>query len=130
MNNNSRKKKGGIPPGVFVVGIIILCGLVNRLSNTDLALLFSVLIVIAFMVFVVKQAKKKLNKVNSSRPSAAPGSSVHSHDRLTGYVDNSCDGLKHWQQQLDGFLKEGLIDKEEYLTLLNKYKNSFRSVKK
>ncbi len=46
----------------------------------------------------------------------------HSHDLLDkNNTAEACDddSLLHWQKQLDSFLKAGIIDKQEYNTLLN-----------
>ena len=45
----------------------------------------------------------------------------HTHNRITGYEDNSCSPEEHWEKQLKIFLKNGIIEREEYNTLLHKY---------
>ncbi len=49
----------------------------------------------------------------------------HSHDRLDDIPDDDHDAEEHWKQQLDGFLKAGLIDRAEYKVLYEQRKKCY-----
>ena len=47
---------------------------------------------------------------------------IHTHDRIdrVSYNVNETEA-EHYRKQLDGFLKAGIIEKEEYRILMNRY---------
>lgn len=103
----------------------------SLLSNENLIIvgLFAIaaILIICVLISTVKKSKAEnetYDRVHPIKPSAGIGSgkNEHSHDRITGHFEPET-GLEHWKIQLDGFLKAGLIDKAEYMVLLNKYKS-------
>lgn len=60
-------------------------------------------------------------------PEPSKNVGVHSHDRLDNIPDAGHDESKHWKEQLDGFLKAGIIDKAEYKALYEQRKKCFHN---
>lgn len=132
MKINKGNKKEIDPFGVWFAIMLVLLLLYYKVPDTSMQIFLGILIyaviAISFFVFILKLGKNKSSEVSSSRPAAGTGSSVRSHDTPADNIDNSVDRLNR-KQQLDGFLKAGIIDKNEYKALLNKNKQSFRSGK-
>lgn len=91
-------------------GFLILT--VTSSIDEDLAgIAITVYVIICVLAGIVKKSRE-------SRPGR--GNTVHSHDRLDPNIRME-NGLEHYKIQLDGFLKAGIIDRNEYYTLLKKY---------
>lgn len=125
MNTNNQKKKSTSGAGIWI--LIIVIALISNIADSNgsssgvLAAVFFFIFIFIAVFLLIKRAKAKKQGSAYGTHAPASGTSVHSHDRITGYTDNSCDGLTHWKKQLDGFLKAGIIDKNEYNTLMRKY---------
>jgi len=122
--NNGKKTAGAILWLVFLA----LVGFLNSGSLPDIRLprlpslpaigIAGVWIAVAgvLILAVAVYAIVTLRKKN------AAATQEDCHDRLHPEHASACpDRLTHWKRQLDGFLAAGLIDKEEYRVLLEKY---------
>ena len=78
------------------------------------ALLYPLLLILCGILVLIRSAWRR----EARQASAA----VHTHDRTDriSYNVNETE-FEHYKKQLDGFLKAGIIEKEEYHTLLNRY---------
>ena len=132
-NNNIKKteaktKGKGIGWAVIFV-IAVLAELGENLSSADEDVLIGVIIVIAVIaVFIAIISKIKKSKAARTFPNRTPlsGASAyqykeHNHDRFSGEMYHvSENSYEHYKVQLDGFLKAGIIEKEEYGLLLRR----------
>lgn len=142
-NQNKKKKKSGGAGAWFLVALVVL--LVRYLNESDgrelqrffwrvshgrvdpvVLVVIGSVVLIAVIVAVSLAANKRL-KSSERRPASprAPAGTQHSHDRIQGYTTGSEDGYTHWKKQLDGFLAAGLIDRAEYLALLERRRDSY-----
>ena len=135
--NNNRKRKNNSPKSLLIVVVVMmLLSAANDLRDSGvvlLALLVPVLgIALFFVVFkvVAKSAEKEKSKEKSSRKED-PYCKTCSDDfvynnRQTEYKEFSAEesfvrDRQRRMKQLDDFLKNGIIDKEEYWVLRSHY---------
>lgn len=118
MNQNNKKSSGS---GVFFWLFLFLIGLVVN-SEDILPLIGSyrtvfipALITLAVIVLIVWI----ISRVSAGKKKTA---GEHTHDRIdsVSYDVNETEA-EHYRKQLDGFLKAGIIEKEEYRILLQRY---------
>jgi len=131
--NNKKSKKKAPFIGWLVFLIIMFLSSIDEYQVRRILIRFRAydlkniaIIVIAVIVLVVF-----LIKLIKARKAAVDSTSVHSHDRLNtkGTVHENREGLDHYRIQLDGFLQAGIIDKEEYRVLYEKYRKTLSGKK-
>ena len=118
MEKKSNKKGSGWAFLIWVL-IVVIGVLVNdqragsyvryylRYLPGIVPLLIALLFIVFVIVLVVKTASRKKE---------------HTHDRTdrVSYDVNETE-FEHYKKQLDGFLRAGIIEKEEYRLLLRRY---------
>lgn len=135
MNNSTdrQRKDGGKGIGVVVViGLILVSSLTENLGGRSIALIVWATL-IAAVVFVAVYAGKKLKseakgKSDSGAHPYAPNTQSSTKPRENcGYSTANCDyshEMERRREQLDSFLKNGIIGKEEYRIFMEKYEKS------
>ncbi len=142
MNNKNRKKKSGGGAWAAIAAAIIIFNMLDaemdgrgldyliwRLRHNPTLLAVIVGVGICIVVVAVSLAVQKAKGVEdrpASRGAARHGgtSAQHSHDRIQGYTTGAENGYIHWKKQLDGFLAAGIIDRKEYMALLERRKDN------
>jgi hypothetical protein len=118
MKQNNRKSSGS---GVFLWLFILLIGFLA--NNEDIlplirryrAVVFPALVTLVLILLIVWFS----SRVAAGRKAAGK---EHTHDRIdTISYDVNETEAEHYKKQLDGFLKAGIIEKEEYRLLLQRY---------
>jgi len=119
--NQENKKKSKFPVGLIVLICMVISGLAEGDSDAVIGIV-AIGIVVAAIRFLIKLAKKPGKDGRVTR-SAVDSQGYHSHDRLevSSARVRRCEGIDHWKEQLDGFMKAGLIDRAEYNVLLERY---------
>jgi len=146
MNQNKNNKKGGkLGIGVVFFVIMALSALTENWDNIRwqlwrmgldtealLPLVFAVVAILVACVFLKAKGTSARPRSKGFSMDAVDTAGNHSHDRNTvsKAAIRSCDGLEHWKDQLDGFIKAGLIDRAEYNVLLERYKKDLESNKR
>lgn len=141
MNNRKRKNNKGSLGGLIAIVLVFLLNIAGTGVGSQLiAVLIVLAAVIAVILAVVVIIKKALGKVNISSPRAVKLSSYLNREEKTAEenvftrrepVVNSYDERAQENNfrrdqarrlaQLDAFLKNGLIEKEEYNILKSRY---------
>ena len=137
MNNNKQNSKGsGVVTVVILVGILLFNLLSARFKQEDMSVVVASTMVVAFITFVVvavSKAKagkgKKQTAVPLNRPFPQPTAVRPGHIPAPKHRDEaeeviSCahkSGKEKYLEQVEGFYKNGLIDREEYKILRAKY---------
>ncbi len=88
-------------------------------------LVFVWLILVLFIVIVSRRAAKKMQKKNAAaRPGpAVPRRAVHEDDCAYGEANHAFSHQDDRRlQQLQGYLKAGLIDQKEYREMVARYR--------
>ena len=142
-SRNRKKKKGGGLWGLLAAFIIIFNMLASEVDGRDfdyylwrlrhnptlLAVIVGVVIVVVIVAvsLAIQKAKGVEDKPTSRGTAAQRGGAPaqHSHDRIQGYTTGAESGYMHWKKQLDGFLAAGLIDRKEYMALLERRKDNY-----
>lgn len=130
------KKKGGSRTGLAVIAVVFLISLFDG-AGVDaigvLTLLIVVFVAAAFLWFFLKALKGTAKKKDGLTMDAAPRQKsppkptegpVYTPKAMHYEQDPQANSQRDRQRrlaQLDGFLKNGLIDKEEYKVLLSHY---------
>ena len=118
MNQNKKKSSGS---AVFIWLILFLIGL--AVNSEDIlpmigsyrAIFIPALITLAVIAMIVWITRS----VSGGKKKKA---GEHTHDRIdTVSYDVNETEAEHYRKQLDGFLKAGIIEKEEYRLLLQRY---------
>ena len=138
MNNNKQNSKGsGVVTVVILVGILLFNLLSARFKQEDMSVIVVSTMVVAFITFVVvavSKAKagkgKKQTAVPLNRPFPQP-TAVKSRQpaRVLRHADEAEEvvtcahhtGREKYLEQVEGFYKNGLIDRAEYKILREKY---------
>jgi len=137
MNNRKRKNNKGSLGGLIAIVLVFLLNIAGTGAGSLLIVLAAVIAVILAVVVIIKKA---LGKVNISSPRAVKLSSYLNREEKTAEenvftrrepVVNSYDERAQENNfrrdqarrlaQLDAFLKNGLIEKEEYNILKSRY---------
>lgn len=128
MQQTETKKISKLPPLIFVgiIALSILFDIIGEITEDAIVLILMVVLPIVFVLFLVAVSKKQ-----PSQP--------HSHDRIDHRGDLVIDAetgktqyrpvrsnhthsqQEHWQQQLDGLLANGTIDKAEYAAMMRRH---------
>ena len=140
MNNNKQNSKGsGVVTVVILVGILLFNLLSARFKQEDMSVVVASTMVVAFITFVVvvvskakanKGGEKKQTAVPLNRPfpqptamkNRRPAAILQHKDEAEEAI--SCghrSGKEKYLEQVEGFYKNGLIDREEYKILRAKY---------
>ena len=137
MNKKDKKQSSG---GIIAVGIIILISALNSIKDADTANVMIILAIALFFVFlaIFTTAKKKKAKPMSSavktekKEQRAASYAQNAEEKKyyqseRKYYDSDCEAMSSAHdhdrrlEQLDGFLKNGLIGMKEYNILKIKY---------
>ena len=123
MNNDRRKNKKYNPLGVIAAIVIIF--LVEFADSADgIAALIFIAVIVGIAVFLVRKLKPK---------AAASTEQPHSEGRHISFVPeihlhsdgsecvNTLRGREKYYAQLDSFLKNGIIDRDEYKFMRERY---------
>ena len=139
MNNNKQNSKGsGVVTVVILVGILLFNLLSARFKQEDMpVIVISVMVVVFITVIVIAVSKAKANRggekkqtaVPLNRPFPRPTAVKPGHIPAPKHRDEaeeviSCahkSGKEKYLEQVEGFYKNGLIDREEYKILRAKY---------
>ena len=138
MNKKEKKQSKG---GAIAIGIIMLLSMIDSFEKGDAASVIVLLGIVLFFVFlaIYTSAKKK----KTARPQASAVKTEKKEQKTVSYAQNA-EEKKYYQserkyydsdceamssshdhdrrlEQLDGFLKNGLISMKEYNILKNKY---------
>lgn len=139
-NSKNKKKKGSGGLWALIALAVLFFNLLGeadsgelryvlwRLRHVDPTVVIAIVtVVIAVAIAGVAFAAKKARAAESkpvSRAAQPRPAAQHSHDRIQGYTGSE-DGYEHWKKQLDGFLAAGLIDRKEYMALLERRRDSY-----
>ena len=142
--NQKKKKKGGAGAWAVIAAVIIIVNMINSVDeweirrffmqlrhNPTLAIAILAIVISVVIALIALAANKKRmaadQPVRRSSTAARSGGTAaqHSHDRIQGYTAGSEDAYLHWKKQLDGFLAAGIIDRKEYIALLERRRDSF-----
>lgn len=136
---NSKKNPSGGKGILTVIGAIVLMNVISAGGASVIWFILAIALIIAIMAIAVKAGKKAAQKnsaesapvqwkrpeidrrQNPPKPAERPV-----YTPQTVYNENaSAENFQRDRQrriaQLDGFLKNGIIDKEEYKVLLSRY---------
>ena len=117
MQNNQKKKSGkGLSLGSAALIIVAVLGSFASELDEDIFLpIIAGIVAICLVIGCASAARKAQKKKLGQTP-------VHSHDRLHPSEEVRCEsGMEHWKNQLDGFLASGIIDRNEYRVLWDRY---------
>ena len=132
-------KKGKKKPGTFWIVLAMICGYYT-LSNFDgIRRIYNVLLqrgpeavlqyldsfpylILYFVLPVLTVLFLLIGFIKSVSVPRERKEEVHTHDRIDriSYNVNETEA-EHYRKQLDVFLKAGIIEKEEYRILINRY---------
>ncbi len=137
---SSKKKQSGGGKGILAVIVsIVLMNIISAGGGSVIWFILAIALIIAIMVIAVKAMKKAAQKnsagsapiqwtrpENDRRQNAPKSAERPVYTPQTVYNENaSAENFQRDRQrriaQLDGFLKNGIIDKEEYKVLLSRY---------
>ena len=139
MNNKKQSKGSGIVTFVILAGVLLFNLLSARSRQEDMSVVAISTMVVAFITFVVvalskakagKSSEKKQTTVPLHRPFPQPTAvKTRQPTRVLRHKDEaeeavSCThhtGKEKYLEQVEGFYKNGLIDREEYKILREKY---------
>ncbi len=135
-NSNKQNNAGCLKSAVFwiVIGVIFFAGELAQEMNGMLFILIAVAAAIAVPVLLASRKKSGAARPNGSEPApAAPERPMRSPVPEREYYDSDCmrasTGHDHDRriEQLDAFLENGLITKEEYALMQERYERLERN---
>lgn len=136
---NSKKNPSGGKGILALIVSIVLMNIISAGGGSVIWFILAIALIIAIMVIAVKAVKKAAQKNsagsapvqwtrpdNDRRQNAPKSAERPVYTPQTVYNENaSAENFQRDRQrriaQLDGFLKNGIIDKEEYKVLLSRY---------
>ena len=139
MNKNKQNSKGsGVVTILILVGVLLYNLFAGQLKGEDMSIVIASTIFAAFItviVIAVSMAKgkkgdgKKQSAVPLNRPFPQPTAVKAPHVPALRHKDEAEEvitcghksGKEKYLEQVEGFYKNGLIDREEYKTLRAKY---------
>lgn len=132
MNNDTdrQRKDGGKGLGyVVVIGLILFSSLAENLGGRSIALIVWLTVIAAAVCAAVYAGKKlKSGAQEKSSSGAHPYAPSRTKPRENcGYSAVNCDyshEMERRREQLDSFLKNGIIGKEEHRIFMEKYEKS------
>lgn len=137
-NNRQNNKSSGVVTVVILVGILLFNLLSARFKQEDMSVVVASTMVVVFItVIVIAVSKAKANKggekkqtaVPLNRPFPRPTAVKPGHIPVPKHRDEAEEvvtcahhsGREKYLEQVEGFYKNGLIDREEYKILRAKY---------
>ena len=139
MNNNKQSSKGsGVVTVLILVGVLLYNLFAGQLKGENMTIVIASTIFVAFItviVIAVSMAKgkkgdgKKQSAVPLNRPFPQPTAVKAPRVPALRHKDEAEEvitcghksGKEKYLEQVEGFYKNGLIDREEYKTLRAKY---------
>ena len=136
---NSKKNPSGGKGILALIVSIVLMNIISAGGGSVIWFILAIALIVAIMVIAVKAVKKPAQKNsagsapvqwtrpdNDRRQNAPKSAERPVYTPQTVYNENaSAENFQRDRQrriaQLDGFLKNGIIDKEEYKVLLSRY---------
>ena len=135
--NQSRKKNqsGGGKGILIALGVIILMNVIGAGGGSVILVILAIVLIVAVAVIGLKAGKKAIKQKTEDQAPVQwkrPGNDLPQNAQrpvsATQIVYNENASAENFQRdrqrriaQLDGFLKNGIIDKEEYEVLLSRY---------
>lgn len=129
-SKNSKNPKKNVVPGIVVLAAVMIFNLIADASGDDAVAIIAaiacvvVAVVVAVTMLAVKKAAGKGNAAGTARPAHAarqaprvPLSAEHEEAVRCAHVR----GKQKYIEQLDSYLKNGIIDKAEYKVLRERY---------
>lgn len=123
--NKDRKKKKQNPLGVIAAIVIIFLAEFAD-SAEGLGILIFIAVIVGVAVFLVNKLKPKAEAASSTEQPRSEGRHVsfvpeiHLHSDGSECV-NTLRGREKYYAQLDSFLKNGIIDRDEYKFMRERY---------
>ena len=127
--NKKNKKKSSLPGIVAALLIVMLVEAIPVMNMASIfALIITVAVIAAVVLLLLKLRRKILDPENKSaceKPSKSGGHisfvpKVHLHSDGSECV-NTLRGRAKYYAQLDGFLKNGIIGRDEYKFMRERY---------
>ena len=129
MNNDRRKNKKYNPLGVIAAIVIVFLAEFAD-SAEGLGVLIFIAVIVGIAVFLVRKLKPKASTSSAARESAEQPHregrhisfvpEIHLHSDGSECV-NTLRGREKYYAQLDSFLKNGIIDRDEYKFMRDRY---------
>ena len=138
MNNKQSSKGSGMVTLVIIAVTVLLYLFSSDLNPENLPVVIASVLIVAFIAVIVtfiswikenKGGKKKHAAVPLNRPFPQPTAVKTPHASVLRHKDEAEEvitcghksGKEKYLEQVEGFYKNGLIDREEYKTLRAKY---------
>lgn len=136
---NSKKNQSGGGKGILIaLGFIILMNVIGAGGGSVILVILAIVLIVAVAVIGLKAGKKAIKQktedqapVQWKRPDNDRRQNAPQPVSATRIVYNENASAENFQRdrqrriaQLDGFLKNGIIDKEEYKVLLSRYERN------
>ena len=126
--NNKKKKSDGRVGGIIVLILAMIASLAENINGDAVAqlifLLVPVAIIVAVVVFIrkaIKKAKAEKSTAKEDRPFTAASTGTAAIYNEHAAEENFLRDKKRRLSQLDVFLKNGIIEKDEYRLLKERY---------
>lgn len=125
MNNDRRKNKKYNPLGVIAAIVIIFLAEFAD-SAEGLGILIFIAVIVCIAVLLVRKLKPKATGTASTEQPHSKGRhisfvpEIHLHSDGSECV-NTLRGREKYYAQLDSFLKNGIIDRDEYKFMRERY---------
>lgn len=132
-NKNNKSTKKSMVPGLIVLAAVMIFNLVAEASGDATTMVIAIVscVVVALIVVITLAAVKKAasragTQERPVRPAAAPAArraSVFAHpgEQEEAIHCAHVRGKQKYIEQLDSYLKNGIIDKAEYRVLRERY---------
>lgn len=140
---NSKKNQSGGGKGILIaLGFIILMNVIGAGGGSAILVILAIALIVAVAIIGLKAGKKAIKQKtedqapvqwkrpdNDRRQNAPKPAERPVYTPQAGYNENaSSENFQRDRQrriaQLDDFLKNGIIDKEEYKVLLSRYERN------
>lgn len=138
-NQSRKKKKSGGGKGILVViGSFVLMNVISEGGGSAILVILAIVLIVAVAVIGLKAGKKAIKQKTEDQAPVQwkrPGNDLPQNAprpvSSTQIVYNENASAENFQRdrqrriaQLDDFLKNGIIDKEEYKVLLSRYERN------
>lgn len=137
-NSNRNKKKKGSPLGILVFLGVYLIGILFNASDSAgerTAVVIAVAVVAVIVVVIASASKKKSSaaqpvyrqpnaaaaRQKATQPQRTPGRPVKVGGAEQPVRCDHSRGREKYLEQIEGYLKNGIIDKAEYRILYDRY---------
>lgn len=125
MNKKNKVKVSGWSTSIAVMVLTFLIGAAAELGDGFVVVILALGVAAVAIYVAAKNAKKTREKEQSLEEKFTPRRAVKTSCE---YSELNCDFSHDYEsrvQQLDSFLKNGIIDRAEYNVLLKKYKKNY-----